>query len=546
MIFGEVPVEEAEGLVLAHTQRLGKAVVKKGARLGPAEIALLRDAGVETVTGARLEPGDFDEDRAAALIAEAVAGAHLTLSEARTGRCNLIAAKHGVLAVEPEAIDAANAVNEAITIATLARFAPVAPGDTIATIKIIPLAVPEVTVQAVIKALDCANAVSVLPIEQKQIGLILTRVAGGRERLLDKAANVLRARLEHLGLVLTEEMSCGHNPAEVAAAIAELDRRSMDMIIVAGAAATIDRGDVVPAGIERAGGRIEQFGMPVEPGNLLVLGELGGKSVIGMPGCARSPRLNGFDWVLQRLLAGVPVGAGDLRAMGVGGLIAEKARGGARSEKQMAAEIAGPTVTAPPRTAAIILAAGSSRRMGRDNKLLLPYRNAPLVTHAVEAALASRADPVIVVTGHEQEAVRAALSDMNVQFANADNHAEGMSRSLQAGLAGLPEEINGAVIMLGDMPLVQSATVDRLIESFDPWADASICIPVHDGKRGNPILLAREFFAEIMTLEGDTGARSILADHGEQIVEVPVNDAGVLRDFDTAEDLDKAHHAASE
>ena len=236
----------------------------------------------------------------------------------------------------------------AITIATLARFAPVAPGDTIATIKIIPLAVPEVTVQAVIKALDCANAVSVLPIEQKQIGLILTRVAGGRERLLDKAANVLRARLEHLGLVLTEEMSCGHNQAEVAAAIAELDRRSMDMIIVAGAAATIDRGDVVPAGIERAGGRIEQFGMPVEPGNLLVLGELGGKSVIGMPGCARSPRLNGFDWVLQRLLAGVPVGAGDLRAMGVGGLIAEKARGGARSEKQMAAEIAGPTVTAPP------------------------------------------------------------------------------------------------------------------------------------------------------------------------------------------------------
>lgn len=203
----------------------------------------------------------------------------------------------------------------------------------------------------------------------------------------------------------------------------------------------------------------------------------------------------------------------------------------------MAAEVAGPAVTAPPRTAAIILAAGSSCRMGKDNKLLLPYRGAALVTHAVRAALASKADPVVVVTGHESEEVRAALSGMNVQFAHADNHAEGMSRSLQAGLAALPSAIDGAIIMLGDMPLVQAATVDRLIETFDPWADASICIPVHEGKRGNPILLAREFFGEIMDLAGDTGARPILAGHSDQIADVPVDDAGVLRDFDTAEDL---------
>ncbi len=540
MIFGEVPVDEAEGLVLAHTQRLGKKGIRKGTRLGAAEIALLREARIAAVTGARLEPGDLDEDRAAALIAKAAAGAHLTLSEAKTGRCNLMAAQHGILAVDPAAIDAANAIDEAITIATLARFAPVAPGDTVATIKIIPLAVPEVSVRAVIEVMmDKAKSVSVMPVRHKRIGLVLTRVAGGRETLLDKAAEVLRGRLDDLGLALADEMRCAHDPEEVAAAISELDRRGMDMIVVSGAAATIDRGDVVPAGIERAGGRIKQFGMPVEPGNLLVLGALGSKPVIGMPGCARSPRLNGFDWVLQRLLAGVPVEAGDLRAMGVGGLIAEKAKGRTRSEKQMVAESAGPAVTAPPRTAAIILAAGSSRRMGSANKLLMPYRGAPLVTHAVRAALASKADPVIVVTGHQREEIKSALSDMNVQFVNADAHPEGMSRSLHAGIAALPSEIDGAIIMLGDMPLVQSATVNRLIEAFDPWADASICIPVHDGKRGNPILLAREFFSQIMALEGDTGARGLLADHSDQIVEVAVDDAGVLRDFDTADDLQR-------
>jgi molybdenum cofactor cytidylyltransferase len=537
MIFGDVPVEQAEGIVLAHTQRLGRKTIRKGTRLGSAEIALLREAGVAAVAGARLEPGDLDEDRAAALIAEAAAGGYLSLSQARTGRCNLIAGQHGVLSVDARAVDAANAVDEAIAIATLPRYSTVSPGDTVATIKIMPLAVPEGSVRAVVEALEGTTAVSVLPVRQRKIGLLLTRVAGGRETLLDKAAEVLRERLVELGLELAAELRCAHDPAGVAAAISELDRRGMEMIIVAGAAATIDRGDVVPAGIERAGGRIEQFGMPVEPGNLLVLGALGGKPVIGMPGCARSPRLNGFDWVLQRLLAGVPVKAADLRAMGVGGLIAEKAKGRTRSERQMIAESAGAAVTVPPRVAAIILAAGSSRRMGNANKLLMPYRGAPLISHAVRAALASKAEPVILVTGHEQDQLRAALADLDVQFIHAGTHSEGMSRSLQAGVSALPSGIEGAVVMLGDMPLVQAATIDRLIEAFDPWADASICIPVHDGKRGNPVLLARDYFGEVMALEGDTGARTLLAAHNDQIVEVAVDDVGVLQDFDTAEDL---------
>nr|MBX2806203.1 molybdopterin-binding protein [Hyphomicrobiales bacterium] len=342
MIFGEVPVDRADGVVLAHTQRLGKKTIRKGTRLGAEEIASLREAGIASVTGARLEPGDLDEDRAAALIAEAVAGDCLTLSEAKTGRCNLIAARHGVLAVLDGEIDAANAVNEAITIATLARFAPVAPGETVATVKIMPLAVPETVVKRVIEALGAARAVAVSPVKPRRIGLILTRVPGGRETLLDKTVGVLRPRLEDLGVELADEMRCAHHREDVASAIAALDQRGADLIVISGAAATIDRGDVVPAAIEHAGGRIEQFGMPVEPGNLLVLGALGAKPVIGMPGCARSPRLNGFDWVLQRLLAGIPVEARDLRAMGVGGLIAEKAKGRVRSEKQMAAESAGP------------------------------------------------------------------------------------------------------------------------------------------------------------------------------------------------------------
>jgi molybdenum cofactor cytidylyltransferase len=537
MIFGDFAVEEAEGFVLAHTQRLGKQVLKKGKCLDRSDIAALIEAGVKTVSGAKIEDGDLDEDSASAAVAKALAGANVTLSKATTGRCNLIAACHGLLSLDADAINAANAIDEAITIATLPALSAVVPGDTVATIKVIPLAVAKASVSAVADRLAHAQALSLLPIKPARLGLVLTRVPGGRETLLDKAASVLRARLDDLGMTLAEEMRCSHEPRAVAAALAAMDKYGMDIMIVCGAAATVDRGDVVPAGIELAGGRIEHYGMPVEPGNLLVLAEIGQRPVIGMPGCARSPRLNGFDWVLQRLLAGVPVKASDLTGMGVGGLIVEKARTGTRSEKQMTAQNAGLVVTAPPRTAAIILAAGSSRRMGKANKLLAPYRGEPMIAQVVRAALASKADPVIVVTGHEQEQVRAALSAFDVQFTHAGEHDQGMSRSLQAGIAVLSADSAGAAIMLGDMPLVRPETVDRLIEEFDPWADASICIPCHEGKRGNPILLAREFFEEIMSLDGDTGARSIIQKYSEQIVDVAVDDPGVLRDFDTAQDL---------
>ena len=297
------------------------------------------------------------------------------------------------------------------------------------------------------------------------------------------------------------------------------------MLLIAGASAITDRGDVLPAGIEAAGGSVEHFGMPVDPGNLLLLAHLDGRMVLGLPGCCRSPKLNGLDWVLERLAAGIPVIGRDIMGMGVGGLLTEIP---SRPQPREGAPAA-----APASVAALVLAAGQSRRMGGPNKLLLPVGGKPMVRHVVEATLASRAAPVVVVVGHQQHEVRQALRGLKVSFvANAD-YETGLSTSLRAGLAALPASAAGAVVCLGDMPRIDARMLDRLIAAFAPVEGRGIVVPTWRGKRGNPVIWARGYFADMQAVAGDVGARHLIGEHAAAVVEVEMDSDAALIDIDT-------------
>ena len=300
-----------------------------------------------------------------------------------------------------------------------------------------------------------------------------------------------------------------------------------------GASAVVDAGDVIPAAIEQAGGRVTRFGMPVDPGNLLVLGDLGGTPVIGAPGCARSPTENGFDWILNRLLAGLDVTSEDIAGLGVGGLLMEivsrpqPREGRARSAPDR------------PRVAALVLAAGLSRRMGGANKLVATIAGKPLVRTAVEAALASRAASVTVVTGHKAGEVEAALAGLDVGLAHNPDYADGLSTSLRAGLQALPGDIDGVVVMLADMPGIDAETIDRLIAALAPEPGAGIVVPTWQGRRGNPVVWAARFIPELMAVAGDTGGRHLIEAHPESVVAVELGPAVAL-DIDTPRELAEA------
>jgi molybdenum cofactor cytidylyltransferase len=306
--------------------------------------------------------------------------------------------------------------------------------------------------------------------------------------------------------------------------------------MVVGASAITDRRDVIPAAVERSGGTVEHFGMPVDPGNLLLLGRHGETSVLGLPGCARSPKLNGFDWVLQRLIADVPVTRRDIMLMGAGGLLKEiptrpQPRSGAERVRVAS------TAQRAPSIAAVILAAGRSSRMRGANKLLAEVDGTPMVVHAVDAALASRARPVIAVTGNDADRVAAAHAGKPVTLVHNPDFAEGISGSLKRGLAAVPDDCDGALICLADMPRIGAAALDRLIAAFNPVEGRAICVPTFNGKRGNPVLWARRFFPEMTDLAGDVGARHLIGDHAELVCEVAMPDDAILTDIDTPEAL---------
>ena len=194
---------------------------------------------------------------------------------------------------------------------------------------------------------------------------------------------------------------------------------------------------------------------------------------------------------------------------------------------------------AHPRIAALVLAAGESRRMGDTNKLLATIAGRPLVRIAVEAALGSRAHPVTVVTGYDAERIEAALSGLAVTFADNPAYAQGLSTSLAAGIRALPPGIDGVMVMLADMPDVGPAAIDRLIDAFRPEARAEIVVPVSAGRRGNPVLWGARFFARLAAVTGDTGGRALIAANSELVIEVAL-DAAVTHDIDTLEALAEA------
>jgi molybdenum cofactor cytidylyltransferase len=534
MRFALTRIEEAMGLTLGHSVHAGAETFKKGRKLSAVDIGKIAAAGMTEVYAAKLGPGDVGEDEAARRIARGLAGHGIREAAAATGRVNLYAEAAGILVVDRERLVALNSLDEGLTIATLAPEMRVGGDAMVATVKIIPFAIPGEVVADAGRLLEASGPVVKLArFTPHRAGLVMTHVAATKASVLGKRRRVIEDRVRSVGSEIAEVLDVAHATAAVEGAIRALKARGCDPILVFGASAIVDRGDVIPAALVQAGGEVVHLGMPVDPGNLLMLGKLGAIDVIGVPSCAASPKLNGFDWVLERRLAGRPVGREEIVAMAPGGLLMEiESRPSPRESGQPIAK------RQPAKVAAIVLAAGRSTRMGAGrNKLTTEFNGKPIVRRTVEAALASRAGPVVVVTGHDREPIEATLAGLDVAFAHNPRFADGLSTSLRAGLGALPPDADAAVVLLGDMPLLPAKVIDALIAAFEPKEGRAIVVPVHAGRRGNPVLWGRVYFAALAALKGDVGAKHVLAENAEAVAEIDVDTEAIFIDIDTPEAL---------
>jgi molybdenum cofactor cytidylyltransferase len=315
--FGAVATQDAGGALLAHSVALPNGRLRKGLRLEQNHIDDLLAAGVAEVTVAQLAATDVDENTAAAQLAQALLADHpnLEMTNAFTGRVNLLAKGPGVAVLDVAALEAVNSVHPMITLATVPPFQQMANGGMVATIKIISYGVDQDDL-----ARACAagrGAIRLAPPVLPDATLIITEIAKGAG---DKGREAIANRLAALNIALKDVVMVPHQTAALSAAIKSADT---GLVLILTGSATSDIDDVAPSALRAAGGTVERFGMPVDPGNLLFLGALKTQKVIGLPGCARSPALNGADWVLARIACGIAVTDRDIAAMGVGGLLKE-------------------------------------------------------------------------------------------------------------------------------------------------------------------------------------------------------------------------------
>jgi carbon monoxide dehydrogenase subunit G len=325
--FGPVPLEEAVGRILGHNIAGpdGRRLFRKGRPLAADDVEALRAMGRRVVYVARLGASDVPEDEAARRIATAVGGRGLELSGPHSARANLLSTSLGVLRVDTARLRRLNEI-EGITIATLLGASAVQPRQVAATVKVIPFAVPESSVRAAeAVAAESGPVLHVDAIAPRPAGLILSGSPPVRDRVLAEFDPPLRSRLLALGSEIQRvdfvplEDETGED-ALAAALRAQVDAGAA-LVILAGETAIVDRHDIAPRAIEKAGGEIVAFGAPVDPGNLLLLAYLGSVPVLGAPGCARSRKTNVIDWVLPRLLAGERLGRSEIVALGHGGLL---------------------------------------------------------------------------------------------------------------------------------------------------------------------------------------------------------------------------------
>ncbi len=321
MRFGTVPLDQAAGAILAHSVQVNGARLRKGLVLGAQDIAALAAAGHDTVSVAQLDPGDVGENDAAAAIAAALVpdpdAQGMRVADAFTGRVNLHADGPGVVVLDTERLHALNRIDPMLTLATVPAFRQIGTGGMVATVKIISYAIAGAHLAKALALLKPGPAIRLARPVVKTARLIVTDTPGGAG---DKGGQAVRARLGALGITMSGPEIVPHQIAPLATAITAATE---DLVLILTASATSDINDIAPAALRQAGGVVERFGMPVDPGNLLFLGALGDRPVIGLPGCARSPALNGADWVLARVACGLGVTGDDIAGMGVGGLLKE-------------------------------------------------------------------------------------------------------------------------------------------------------------------------------------------------------------------------------
>ena len=526
--------QESLGSVIAQTYNLPGKTISKGTFVTSEIVDYFKEFDVQTILCAVPANGDIHEDEAAEAISNAIDKNQIYVEKASTGRVNFKSQSLCLVRYERALIREVNLVDESIAFSIVEHNQLLAKNDLIATLKIIPFFTQKKYVDQVISILAKNELFNTHSLNRKKVSLIQTSFEWQKKSMFKATSNVTRNRLEALDCSLNEEKLICDDYKALCSEIRSSTGSGIDILLISGASAITDRSDYIPKAILSEGGEIIQYGLAVDPGNLLLIGKVGNTTVIGMPGCARSPKLNGFDWVLQLLMADIPISREELAEMGAGGLLMEIA------SRPLPRALAKSVSKREKKVMGVILAAGNSTRMGKDNKLLRNIGDAPLIRNTAIEMLKSDLDSCSIVLGYQSDKVADVIKDLNVNLILNPLWKEGQASSLRAAINTLDSTYSDLLIMLGDLPGIKSIHINSIIEEhlLTDNRKSKITIPSFKGQKGNPVIWGRSFFDDLSNLEGDVGGRTLFSEHPAAINILEMENPWVVKDTDTPEDFE--------
>lgn len=520
------------GWQLANSVMVNGKRLPKTHTLSKEDTETLETFGKATLQVFQLETGDVTENEAALSVAAHIKGDSLQVISAGKGRANLIAKTDGLFHSNA-AIDTLNQLDDAFSVASVSENATVQAGQLVATVKVVPYAIAGSILNTLYAT---GKQVQVRPFREYSVALVTSDPA-----LTDKTQSVIKLRLAQTRGTLNTILSCRHSEEDIKKTIHTAHAMQHDVILVLGLSAITDARDIVPAATKAAGAKLVKVGLPTDPGNLLMLATLDDAIVIGLPGCAKSPALNGLDWVLARFAAGVDLDHSILTGFGVGGLLKEHRD--RPNRRQAEAEVSAKAVdshTDQPNLHAVVLAAGRSTRSGEQHKLFSKIEGQPVISKTVWSLknalkhLSKHEQELTVVTGHRADEMNATLSDAGVSILHNPDYADGMGSSLAAAVRATPPDTEWLMVCLGDMPFIAPDTIATILDATRRTA-TSVIIPTFHGKRGHPVLWHKQHFLALSGLSGDGGGKALLQSEDLEAHTVAVQDPGILIDLDTPE-----------
>jgi len=537
MQFGEFPVYDALGIELVHDVKCRDKTLKKGTVLNASDISLLKFSGIKTVTGVRFSSEDILPETAADILLKAMIGDYLryTLPD-KTGYSEIFADTDGTFVFDRNRFNRFNAHCENISLVTIQPDTPVYKGQFLGNLRLSGPAINAETLnEAVTKISGIGSLLKIAPYAFCKIGFIRTIMNNSSVPPLDE--DKLAARFGAFGLDVVYSDLCEHTVAAVEKAVRDAIDAQAEIVLVESQVPPLHRDDIVPTGFKEAAGDIDRLGWPVDEGLSLVIGHKNDVKLLGY--CAEDADKPAFDRLLRFLATKSMPANEDIPDLALNGLSLTRMTKRITPE-QMSRSMNVESVSDSHKIAVVILAAGSSRRMIGTNKLLETVNGLPMIEHAVRSALSSEADYVAVVTGHDAKFIERRLEQYDVKIVRNPDYVSGVLGSIRLGLAVLPPDIAGAVVLPADMPAFTEEYIDKLIDAFDFKAPRPpVVVPTFGSVRHNPVLWPKDLFKVVKIVPEDSQWVPTLIEHSDYIKDIPLKDDLPLTDINTRGDLAK-------